>query len=86
MSVLFVPKSLTVILVIESQSLSRFIYFVKKILVWTYFKKSLSFPDGSVVKESACQYRRGWFDPWVGKDPLVEEMETHSSILVWKIQ
>ena len=50
------------------------------------FKKLLSFPDGSVVKESACQYRRGWFDPWVGKDPLVEEMETHPSILVWKIR
>ena len=86
MSVVFVPKPLTIILVIESQSLSRFIYFVKKKLVWTDFKKSLSFPDGSVVKESACQCRRGWFDPWVGKDPLVEEMATYSSVLVWKIR
>ena len=39
--------------------------------------------------ESACQWRRtkrGGFDPWVGKiDPLEKEMETHSSILAWKI-
>ena len=26
-------------------------------------------PDGSVGKESACQYRRCGFDPWVGKFP-----------------
>ena len=24
------------------------------------------------------------FDPWVGEIPLEEEMETHSSILVWR--
>ena len=47
-----------------------------------------SFPGGSVVKESACQFRRcrsHWFDPWVGKIPLEKEMATHSSILAWRI-
>ena len=31
-----------------------------------------SFPGGSVVKESACQFRRPWrhrFDPWMGSSP-----------------
>ena len=36
-------------------------------------------------KESACQYRRHEFDPWVGKDPLEKEMETHSNILACEI-
>ena len=27
------------------------------------------FPGGSVVKESACWYRRRDFDPWVGRSP-----------------
>ena len=36
-------------------------------------------------KEPACQRRRCGFDPWVGEDPLEEEMATHSSILAWKI-
>ena len=27
-------------------------------------------PGGAVDKESACQCRRHWFDPWVGKIPL----------------
>ena len=39
-------------------------------------------------KESTCQcrsLRRAEFDPWVGKNPLKEEMATHSSILAWKI-
>ena len=36
-------------------------------------------------KESACQCRRLRFDPWVRKDPLEEEMATHSSILAWEI-
>ena len=26
-----------------------------------------------------------WFDPWIGKTPLEQEMATHSSILAWKI-
>ena len=26
-----------------------------------------------------------WFDPWIGKTPLEQEMTTHSSILAWKI-
>ena len=36
-------------------------------------------------EESACQGRRRRFDPWVGKDPLEEEVATHSSILAWRI-
>ena len=36
-------------------------------------------------KESACQCRRHRFDPWVGKEPLEEEIATHSSILAWEI-
>ena len=27
-------------------------------------------PGGAVGKESACQCRRHWFNPWVGKIPL----------------
>ena len=46
-------------------------------------------PRWASGKESACQWRRtkrGGFNPWVGKiDPLEKEMETHSSILAWKI-
>ena len=33
------------------------------------FHFHFSFPGGSVVKESACQYRRHGFDPWVRKIP-----------------
>ena len=45
----------------------------------------LGFPGGAGCKESACQCRRlkrRGFDPWIGEDPLEEEMATHSSILV----
>ena len=42
------------------------------------------FPDGSVVKNPpATQQVRVWSLGW--KDPLGEEMATHSSILAWKI-
>ena len=34
---------------------------------------SWGFPGGSVVKESACQYRRHRFDPWPGKIPHATE-------------
>ena len=43
---------------------------------------------GMCGKEPTCQCRRCkrcGFDPWVGKDPLEEEMATHSSILAWRI-
>ena len=36
-------------------------------------------------KESACQYRRGGFDPWVRKIPWRRARTTHSSILAWRI-
>ena len=29
--------------------------------------------------------QKTWFDPWIGKTPLEQEMATHSSILAWKI-
>ena len=34
--------------------------------LWTI---CISFPGGSVAKESICQCRRSRFDPWVGKIP-----------------
>ena len=43
---------------------------------------------GPVVNKPACQCRRckkHGFNPWVGKDPLEEGMEIHSSILAWRI-
>ena len=45
--------------------------------------------DGSQVTQKvktppAIQGDPG-FDPWVGKIPLKEEMETHSSIVAWEI-
>ena len=30
------------------------------------------------------QMQEVWFDPWVQKDPLEEEMATHSSIPAWR--
>ena len=39
-------------------------------------------------KESTCQCRRRkrhGFYTWVGKDPLEEDMATHSNILAWRI-
>ena len=35
-------------------------------------------------KESTCQRRTHRSNPWVGEDPLEEEMATCSSILGWK--
>ena len=34
-------------------------------------------------KESARQFRRREFDPWVGKIPWRRKMATHSSMLAW---
>jgi len=36
-------------------------------------------------KESACQFRRCKFEPWVGKIPWRIKWPTHSSILAWEI-
>ena len=36
-------------------------------------------------KESACPYRRGRLEPWVGEIPLEEGMAAHSRILAWRI-
>ena len=41
-----------------------------------------------MVKNPPAQCRgleRRGFDPWMGEDPLEEEMTTHSSILAWRI-
>ena len=43
---------------------------------------------GASGKEPACKYKRRerhWFDPWVGKTPLEQDMATHSNILAWRI-
>ena len=34
---------------------------------------------------NAGEYKQCGFDSWVGEDTLEEDMETHSSILAWKI-
>ena len=47
------------------------------------------FPRWHCGKESTYQCRRckrHWFDPWIMKIPLAEEMATHSSILAWRTQ
>ena len=44
----------------------------------------MSFPGGSDGKESACNAVDSQSLDW--EDPLEEEIATHSSILVWKIQ
>ena len=45
---------------------------------------SKGFPGGSVMKNPpAVQGRLVWAPAW--EDPLEEDMETHSSILAWKI-
>ena len=57
------------------------------ILPVVYLPSVLS-PCGANGKEPACQcrkHKRGRFDPWIGKNPLKEEMVTHSSILAWRI-
>ena len=43
----------------------------------------MGFPGDSVVKNPAMQ--ETWVKSLGQEDPLQEEMETHSSILVWKI-
>jgi len=35
----------------------------------------LDFPGGVSDKEPAYQFRRWKFNPWVGEDPLEEDME-----------
>ena len=54
---------------------------------------NLGFPGGSVVKDPPAMQRSkemqvrslGWNDSLVWKDPLEKGMETHSSILAWRI-
>ena len=44
------------------------------------------FLGGAVVNNlpTVYQMQEIWFDPWVRKDPLEEEMATHSSIPAWR--
>ena len=40
------------------------------VIRWTvYINTHMTFPGGSVVKESTCQCRRHGFDPWLGRSP-----------------
>ena len=48
------------------------------------FYTELGFPGGSDSKESACNAGDG-VQSLSWKDPLEEEMATHSSILAWRI-
>ena len=48
----------------------------------------MGFPGSAHGKEPTChcrRWRRHGLGPWVGKIPLEEGMETHSSILAWRI-
>ena len=47
--------------------------------------KLLRLPWWLSGKESACQYRRLGFDPWVRKIPLEKETAACSHILAWEI-
>ena len=44
---------------------------------------SMSFPDGSVVKNLPA-IQETWFRSLGREDPLEKEMATHSNILAWK--
>ena len=57
-----------------------------KSLLWHHSSKaSIFWHSVAQMVESHLQCRRSSFNPWVRKIPLEEEMETHSSILAWKI-
>ena len=45
----------------------------------------MGLPWGLFGKESACQCRRRGFDSLGQEDPLEKGMDTHSSILAWRI-
>ena len=38
-----------------------------------------------MIKNPPDNVGDAWFDPWVGRIPLVEETAAHSSILGWEI-
>ena len=54
-----------------------------QILIVNLFSITLGFPDGSVVKESACSAEAAEATCLIigFEDPLEEEMATHTSIL-----
>ena len=62
-------------------------YFSKK-TAFKIEKQCMGFSGGTVVEESACQWRR-WQENRIWslarEDPLQEEMATYSSIPAWKI-
>ena len=43
----------------------------------------MGFPGGSMIKNMPAM-QETWVQSLGGKDPLEEEMGTHSSILAWK--
>ena len=66
--------------------------FQARVLEWGAIAFSEPYPKVNYLAEAfillriCLQCRRRWFDPWVGKIPLEEEMATHSRILAWRIQ
>ena len=64
-----------------------FLRFMSRVFAGLHGKCMFNFgiPRWLSGKESSCRYRRCSFDPWVGKNPLEEEMPTHSSILAQEI-
>ena len=56
----------------------------KSSLLFTWGQTMVGFPGGSDGKESACSVGDQGLIPELGR-PLEKEMETHSSILAWKI-
>ena len=50
---------------------------------WGLLAACMGFPGGSVVKSQSTS--SGWVWSLGQKDPLEEEMASHSSILAWKI-
>ena len=57
------------------------------VFVWLCFISNIwGFPGGTVVKNPMQDTQEMWVQSWDQKDPLEEEMATHSSILAWEIQ
>ena len=54
---------------------------------WLHFRliKSQGFLGGSVAKESVCQCRRCWFDPWVGNIPWKRKWQATPVFFAWEI-
>ena len=58
---------------------------IHRIIMTSIHRIITGFPGGPVGKEPIGNCGRPGFDPWVGKIPWRREMDTHSSILAWRI-